>query len=491
MSIGPATTDPSNLPVGIRANNSGTSAPIFVTYTGPGITTQGGNGHGILATSGSGSVNVSSTGPITTNGSGARGIFAQSRTGTVDVTSSGAISTNGITAFGIRADSGTLPTLLSSDPGDDVGATAAPSGIGSAVTVNATAPITTVGQEAQGIWASSATGPTVINVAQVMTTGQFSSAVRATGATVAVNVAAGGSVMGGWQSGVTDVGPTLGLPSSGVSLSATGSAVLTNNGTIGALSDRAVFGDPTIVNNGTMIGFVQLTGINDYINNGTFNFRHFADTNGDGIRDTLRVAVSDLGSGPSTFTNNGTLALLGGPGATTLDSTGQYLPLGLAFNAMALGGPVQGQILGATTFTNSGTIDLQANPVAGDVLLISGGHTPGANGGGTFISNGGRLLIDTVLNEGGAASRSDVLVVDGTSVGAAARRGYCQECRWCRCADRRQRHPGGGGARLQPFGSRRFRARRSGRRRPLRIHAFPRWRWRRCSQRKLVPALDL
>ncbi len=340
ISVGPATTNPANLPVGIRANNSGTSAPIFVTYSGPGITTQGGNGHGILATSGSGGIDISSTGPITTNGSSASGILAQSRTGTVDVTSSGAISTNGITAFGIRTDSGTLPILLSSDPRDDSGPFAAPSGIGGAVTVNATAPISTVGQEAQGIWASSATGPTVINTAQVMTTGQFSSAVRATGAAVAVNVAAGGTVMGGWQSGVTDVGPNLGLPSSGVSLSATGLAVLTNNGTIGVLSDRAVFGDPTIVNNGTMIGFVQLTGINDYFNNGTFNLRHFADTNGDGIRDTLRVAVSDLGSGPSTFTNSGTLALLGGPSATALDSTGQYLPLEIAFNTMTLGGPV-------------------------------------------------------------------------------------------------------------------------------------------------------
>ena len=36
-----------NLPVGIRATNSGTDAPIFVTYTGPGITTVGGNGAGI------------------------------------------------------------------------------------------------------------------------------------------------------------------------------------------------------------------------------------------------------------------------------------------------------------------------------------------------------------------------------------------------------------------------------------------------------------
>ena len=60
-SVGPATTDPSNLPVGIRANNSGTNAPIFVNYTGPGITVEGGNGVGILATSGSGSINVTST----------------------------------------------------------------------------------------------------------------------------------------------------------------------------------------------------------------------------------------------------------------------------------------------------------------------------------------------------------------------------------------------------------------------------------------------
>ena len=71
---------------------------------------------------------------------------------------------------------------------------------------------------------------------------------------------------------------------------------------------------------------------------------------------------------------------------------------------MALGGPVQGQILGATTFTNSGTIDLQANPVAGDVLLISGGHAPGTNGGGAFVERRPPLKLDTVLNEGGAAS---------------------------------------------------------------------------------------
>jgi autotransporter family porin len=106
-------------------------------------------------------------------------------------------------------------------------------------------------------------------------------------------------------------------------------------------------------------------------------------------------------------------------GATTLDSTGQYLPLGNPNNAMALGG-LQGHLIGVSTFTNSGTIDLQSNPAAGDVLVITGARQAGVAGPGTFMSNGGTLKLDTVLNQGGAATRSDTLVVDGTLVGAGA-----------------------------------------------------------------------
>ena len=106
-------------------------------------------------------------------------------------------------------------------------------------------------------------------------------------------------------------------------------------------------------------------------------------------------------------------------GATTLDSAGQYLPLGNPNNAMALNGPLQGHLIGVQTFTNSGTIDLQSNPVAGDVLVITGARQAGIVGPGTFIS-GGTLKLDTVLNEGGAATHSDTLVVDGTKVGAGA-----------------------------------------------------------------------
>ena len=166
-------------------------------------------------------------------------------------------------------------------------------------------------------------------------------------------------------------------------------------------------------------GFVQLSsGDNSIVNNGAFNLRHFADTDGDGVRDTLRVAVSDLGTGTSnSFTNAGTLALSPVSGATRLDSTGEYLPLGNAANAVVIGGPLQGQFLGVANFNNSGTIDLQANPAAGDVLVISGGRSPGAAGTGTFVSDGGVLRVDTMLNAGGSGSHSDVLVVDGTGLG--------------------------------------------------------------------------
>ena len=401
-------------PIGIRAI-SRADAPILVNYTGPGITTEGGGGIGVLAIANNGGAGINSGG--------------------VTVTSTGPITTSGVEALGIVADSGTIYNVTHSRP--DLGP-------GGNVTVTSSGAITTQGAEAHGIWAASTTGTVQVDATKnISTAGQFSTGINAIsggvpatgalGGNVAVNVAPGVSVMGGWQAGVTGVGSStlFALPSAGVILSsAGGTATLTNDGNIGALSDRAVASSllfpsnkTSIVNNsgGTITGFTQLVGgDNSILNNGTFNLRHFADTTGGG-RDTVRVAIADLGTGPNnSFTNNGTLALPAVTGAAKLDSTGQYLPLGLTFNSMALGGPLQGHLTGVATFTNSGVIDLQSNPVPGDVLLISGGHTPGANGGGTFISDGGRLLLDTVLNEGGAASRSDVLVVDGTSVGAGA-----------------------------------------------------------------------
>ena len=264
---------------------------------------------------------------------------------------SGPITTNGSNAVGILADSS--GTILRRSPGllTDI------------EPINPPVPTAT-------------TGTVQVNATNVLTTGQFGTGISATAAgDVTVNIPPGGSVMGGWQADLTSGRPDL---------RSTGRrrypefdrrhATLTNDGSIGALSDRAVAGDPQVINNGTITGFVQFTGgDNSILNNGTFNLRHFADTNGDGVRDTLRVAVADLGDGRNnSFTNNGTLALPAVTGATTLDSTGQYLPLGNTEQRNDPRWTVAGPLLGVTTFTNSGTIDLQSNPVAGDVLVITG-----------------------------------------------------------------------------------------------------------------------
>jgi outer membrane autotransporter protein len=373
LNFGPATPDTNifNNPVGIRTI-SYVDAPTTVTYTGPGIRTQGGGGAGIQALSGSGSITVNASGPIDT--------------------------TNGSNAVGILADSGTIL----------------------AQKVGLLTDTTTIRQGS--VSRTSATGSVQVSAANVSSVGQFGTGISATAGSggVTVNIASGGSVMGGWQADLTSVGPIYGLQATGIFLNSAGGSTLTNNGSIGALSDRAIAGDPQIINNDTITGFVQFTGGgNSILNDGTFNLRHFADTDGDAARDTLRVAIADLGEGPNnSFMNNGTLRLLNVTGATTLDNTGQYLPLGNPNNAMALGGPLQGHLIGVATFINSGIIDLQSNPVAGDVLVITGSRQAGVPGTGTFISNGGTLRLDTVLNQGGAATRSDTLVVDGTLVGA-------------------------------------------------------------------------
>src|SRR6185503_17523280 len=119
-----------------------------------------------------------------------------------------------------------------------------------------------------------------------------------------------GAVLGGWG-----VEATTGLTAAGIRFDAVnGLARVAAGSTVGALSDLAISGTTTgvgsqIENAGTVTGFVQLVGgVNDFLNNGLFDLRHFAQTTATPGRDTLRVAVTDLGTGPNnSFTNNGTL----------------------------------------------------------------------------------------------------------------------------------------------------------------------------------------
>ena len=268
----------------------------------------------------------------------------------------------------------------------------------------------------------------------VSTTGQFSTGINAIstgvpatgapGGNVAVNVAQGVSVMGGWQAGVTGVGSStlFALPAAGVILSSTGgTATLTNDGSIGALSDRAVAGDPQVINNGTITGFVQFTGgDNSILNNGTFNLRHFADTNGDGVRDTLRVAIADLGDRPKQQLHQQRNA--GAPRSDRRHDAGQHGAVSPARQPQqrngarrAVAGPPDRRDDVHQLGHDRSAKQPRRRRRARDHRRA---RRPGVAGPGTFISNGGTLKLDTVLNEGGAATRSDTLVVDGTSVGA-------------------------------------------------------------------------
>ncbi|XSG81641.1 MAG: autotransporter outer membrane beta-barrel domain-containing protein [Methyloligella sp. ZOD6] len=261
-------------------------------------------------------------------------------------------------------------------------------------------------------------------------------------------------------------------------------AVINNRGTItgsGYLGYNSIQ-DPTslqfIADNGLaseVVGYTNATtAVNrgdTFNNDGRFNLRNFAKTldGANTVRDLESVAFIDfdhlitstsftlpvfgpdavfsrIQDGNDLFRNNGTLALAHVANPSNTDTTGQYTPRGLSggysssYYSLARNGVEQGHIRDLETFINSGVVTMQdaetggTGPVAGDVLVITGNDVIGSfadtngallgGGEGVFISNGGELHIDTVLNRGGPAnSRSDVLVVDSTATGSGGATG--------------------------------------------------------------------
>jgi len=231
------------------------------------------------------------------------------------------------------------------------------------------------------------------------------------------------------------VGDESKTASAGVVLWSQDSA-LANAGAITAASDRAIadagrwdtaHGALTVANSGAVTGFVELANVagNRFTNaaGGVFEARHFADTNGDGVRDTKRVAISDFGGTGSRFDNlaGATVRLAQAQGAVAVDAAGYYAPGGLdaGFYSLARSGVAQAQFTNLAAFDHAGTIDLRGPEIGNSLVITGAGSAASGPGGGVFTANGGQLLINTVLNEGGAASRSDVLVVDGTARGGA------------------------------------------------------------------------
>jgi autotransporter family porin len=180
----------------------------------------------------------------------------------------------------------------------------------------------------------------------------------------AVELALSGVITGGGRDGAGIALDNPNAMSSAITIGATGS--------VGALSDIAIRAiEPVTINNaGATTGYLSLgDGDDSFTNSGTWNLRNYADTYGDGVRDTEGIATADFGGGEDQLTNTGTLTLSKGTASLW-----------------------QGEIVGLETFQHGGTIDLQ-DGIAGDTLSISG----------AFKSDGGSLLLDAVLDDGSSS----------------------------------------------------------------------------------------
>lgn len=199
-------------------------------------------------------------------------------------------------------------------------------------------------------------------------------------------------VSGGWGADATGVSATS---QKEVTLS------IADTASLGAMNDSAlVISAPTVTvtNKGTLTGNLTLSGDDVTVNNsGSLHLRNWQDTDGDGVRDTQDIAVSRFG-GNGVLNNSGTLYL---------DS------------AEDSAGVMQAQLLGLSTFSNSGMIDMTTNGKAGDTLVISSSDDASIAGNGNYVSDGGTIAMDVVLNEGGANSQADMLIADNVVMGSA------------------------------------------------------------------------
>lgn len=350
---------------------------VKVAYLGPSIDVNGAGaailaGSAYLGGTGLGTVTVENTGALLARGANQQGIRTYSATGAQSVVNQGPIQTLGaVGAQGIRA----LATGAAS------------------ISVQNSGDITTSGTESSGIDA------------------------RAPGGNI--QVANAGAINAGTG---TSAGILVGA--------LTQEVINTSTGSIGALTDAAILGDADggagvmrVSNAGTVTGLIAAQGSPVTLQNtGTWNLRHFHDADGDGVRESWTNAINPLSTQRNNTINNaGTIRLSPqAAGITAYDGSGAYLPFGNPVTTPSLGGPVQGQLMNVSEFTNSGVLDVGGGGTAvGNVLLISGGTVPGADGGGVFIANGGVVRLNTVLNDGGANSQSDILAVDSTRLGSA------------------------------------------------------------------------
>jgi autotransporter family porin len=429
---------------GINATNYG-SGWINVTNLSS-INVSGQNSFGIIAAANSNAVNVTNHGTITTqNGYGIYGVVMdQTATSDVTIINSGNITTHN--GSGIYAVSGAGNVNVSASGNISAKQQNSPTGL---YGINATSisGSTTVAYQDGTIKVSNTTPSGDVGLVAAAwnlnntATGNDANVIIGPNATIDAREGSGGIQMISSNKG--DIFISAGSAVHGGASSASSGGVgisfyglygstlsdhrLTNNGFIDALSDLAIASEShsgstlTINNYGTIDGYVTFGDEDTTFSNwsaNSWNIRNFADTDGDGVRDAKEIAVSDFGAGYDVFKNEatGTVRLLAVSGETNIPVAAGYIPDGALDITNA--GTVHGHLLNLDRFENRGTIDLSDNGQAGDVLLITGGATAGANGGGKFVADGGFLRLDTVLNDGDLNSLSDVLVVDEIEAGS-------------------------------------------------------------------------
>ncbi|WP_434778095.1 autotransporter outer membrane beta-barrel domain-containing protein [Neisseria sp. Ec49-e6-T10] len=206
-----------------------------------------------------------------------------------------------------------------------------------------------------------------------------------------------------------------GINGAGIDITAgTGNVNLTNfGGNITSDNDQAIIirnsrpvsGVTTVMNTGTVLGYVTLNGNNVTVNNeqgGIFALQNFG-PNGQ-VKDTVHSIIGSDTTG--VFNNRGTVKF------ADKNFTGSYANLNTA------------AVINVGTFNNSGVIDLSTNglvrsnaPVHSDYI----GNTLTING--NYVSDGGQIIVNTLIGQNNLIDgKSDRLIVNGdvqTGVGGA------------------------------------------------------------------------
>jgi uncharacterized protein with beta-barrel porin domain len=381
---------------GIQFTSAGTVTINSNTGTF-GITTQGANAGGILASSsGSGAVTVISTGNITTASDSAFGIEASGNAGAQTVTSIGNITTTGNGAFGIGAVNGGAGAVTVTSTGNITTAGSSAYGLGavafggSAATVTSTGNITTAGASSNGIYAGSFAGAvTVTSTGNIATAGAGSIGIYARGnGAGAVTVTSTGNIT------------IAGAYAAGIKATGFGAVTVTSTGNI-ATTGASANGIYAVSNGGGAVTVISIGNI----------------TTGN----ASGILANTSGSGAATVTSTGNITTASdsafgieassNAGAATVTSTGNIATAGNgAFGIGALNGGA-----GAVTVTSTGNITtagdvafgvLASTSGTGPIAVTSTGNitTAGANAAGILADGGGAVTVTSTGNIGTAGN---------------------------------------------------------------------------------------